>query len=381
MITTRNALITRLGRVSPVRRDLALAVALLVLLLLDSWLSPEGGGVTVLGVFAGVIATLPLAVRSRAPILVAVVLTMASIPVLATLRPLDAVALPTFFALYNVAATGARGRSLLIAAAMTGAVIAIVALFSPSGDIAANAAQNVGLLLAALALGDAVRWRAAYRASQREHVARQISEERLRIARDLHDSIAHAMTAINVQAGAAAHLLQRRPEAAAAALAEIRRVSGEALGDLRGTLGQLRDGGHAPLRPAPSLDGLDDLVERVRAAGVDVSLTRYGTSGRIPASLEAAAHRIVQEALTNVLRHSRASVATVTVTVDDTSLVLDVSDDGNGTLVSVDHESDQAGFGLLGMRERALSVGGHVEACPRPGGGWCVHANLPLAVE
>jgi signal transduction histidine kinase len=232
-------------------------------------------------------------------------------------------------------------------------------------------------VLAALALGDAVRWRSAYLASIREHLDDQISEERLRIARDLHDSIAHAMTTINVQAGAAVHLMQRRPDAAQAALVDIRRISGDALSDLRGTLGQLREGAPAPMRPAPSLDGLDDLVERVRAAGVDVSLNVRGSGDRVPVAVEAAAHRIVQEALTNILRHSQATTAAVSVTVDESSVEVEVNDNGHGAGVAAG-VTKVRGFGLLGMRERALSVGGSVDASPGPDGGWRVHASLPF---
>ena len=371
--------VTQIRGVTPIRRDLALAVGLFAALLIDSQVSPDGRGVTLLGVTAVMACTLPLALRSRAPMRTAAWLGLATIPVLATLKPVDTVVLPVCCALFTVAATGDRRRSLQVAAGETALAVAIVAAFSKSGDILPAAVQNVGIILAALALGDAVRWRSAYLVSVREHVFQQISEERLRIARDLHDSIAHAMTTINVQAGAAVHLMPRRPDAAQAALVDIRRISGEALGDLRGTLGQLRDGAPAPMRPAPSLDGLDDLAERVRAAGIEVSVTVRGGGGRLPAPVDAAAHRIVQEALTNVLRHSLATAAAVVVIVDDSSVQVEVSDNGHGAGASA-IPAEVGGFGLLGMRERALSVGGSVDASPRPDGGWRVHASLPLGV-
>lgn len=363
-------------RVSRVRRDFALATVLFVALLIDAVVGPEGRGVTALGVVVALLATMPLAARSRWPVRTAIVLTAAAALVVQILKSVDVVALPAIFALFTVAATGDRRRSLLAAACVTIAVTFIVVSTSPPPERLTSAAMNIGPLLAALALGDAVRWRTAYRAAVRRLVDEAITEERLRIARDLHDSIAHAITAISVQAGAAAHLIDRQPDAARSALLNIRQVSGEALGELRGTLGELREGEKASLRPAPSIENLDDLAVRVREAGVELSLTYEGNINRVTARVDAAAYRIVQEALTNVLRHSGARSATVAVTVSDTHIVLDIDDDGGG---ADRHGSiDGEGFGLLGMRERAHSVGGSIDASPRTGAGWRVHADLPL---
>lgn len=366
-------------RFSPVVRDSALAVGLFAALLIDAGVNPDGKGITAWGVVTGLVATAPITARSRWPIATAIVLLAATVPVLATLKPVDVVAFPVFFALYTVAATGDRRRSLVAAVGVTLGVLGIVAAFTDPGDRLGIAAQNVGIPLTALALGDAVRWRTAYRAAVARQMSQAVSDERLRIARDLHDSIAHAMTAINVQSGSATHLLARRPEAAQAALIEIRRISGEALRDLRSTLGQLRQGEDAPMRPTPSLAGLDDLAERVRAAGVAVHLTCVGaeTVDHIPAGVDAAAHRIVQEALTNVLRHSRATAVSVTVTVTNSKILLAILDSGDGKILS--HRPNGAGFGLLGMHERATSVGGSITAQARPEGGWEVRADLPLA--
>jgi signal transduction histidine kinase len=359
-----------------VQRDCALAATLFVLLLVDAVVNPDGRGISALGVLSAVLATAPLVLRSRWPVATAIAMTVAVAPVVATLAAYDVAVVPVLFALYTVAASGDRRRSLFAAAGATVIALAVIAASAPADQRLSIAAENVGPLLAALAVGDAVRWRAAYQAATRNRVEQAITEERLRIARDLHDSIAHAITAINVQAGAAAHLMDRRPEAARSALLEIRRVSGAAIAELRGTLGQLREGESASLRPAPSIEGLIDLVERVRAAGVDVTLTLHGATENVAAGVDTAAHRIVQEALTNVLRHSGATSACVEVTVTDTFMSLDVTDDGSGSTLSGDTDSE--GFGLLGMRERALSVGGSLDASARPGGGWCVHADLPL---
>lgn len=375
-MTGTRQLLRRRRRVSPVQRDIALTTGLFIATLVDAGVHSDGQSLTAVGLVAALIGTAPLVLRSRWPVGTAVVLVIATIPMSATLRPVHVVALPVFFALYTVAATGDRRRSLLAAAGVTLAVLVIVAAFAPAQKRVAIAAQNVGIVLASLALGDAVRWRAAYRAAMKQQVHQAISEERLRIARDVHDSVAHAITAINVQAGAAAHLLERNSDAARAALVQIRRVSGDALDDLRGTLGQLREGEKASMRPAPTIESLDDLAERVRATGVNVTLIFEGTAPRVSAGVEAAAHRIVQEALTNVLRHSGATSVTVRVTVTEADVVVDVSDDGRGPAAAKPPHS--AGFGLIGMQERALSVGGSVEASPQPGGGWRVHASLPL---
>jgi signal transduction histidine kinase len=378
MISFGRSAVRRLQRVDPVRRDLALALVLWLALLVDSALSQnDGHGISPLGVIAGLAGTLPLALRTRAPVPVALFLGVATIPILATLRPVDLVSLPVIIALFTVAATGERRRSLLVASCETPLIIAIVIAFAPPGDRLPSIALNVGLALAALALGDAVRWRSAYRASVVERTERQLTEERLRIARDVHDSVAHAMTTINVQAGVAAHLLDRQPERARTALLDIRRVSGEALGDLRETLHLLRESTGAPMRPAPSLAGIDELVERVRKAGVEVSFDLRHDGQHLPATVEAAANRIVQEALTNVLRHSGACNAAVSVIVNPTTVEVDVADDGDGD-PSADGAEGTDGFGLIGMRERAGSVGGRVDAGERDGGGWRVHASLPL---
>jgi signal transduction histidine kinase len=188
------------------------------------------------------------------------------------------------------------------------------------------------------------------------------------------------MVAINVQAGVAAHVIDRRPEAARSALTEIKRVSGAALADLRATLGVLREAdAPAPVRPAQGLDALEELAARVRAAGIDVTIDAR-LDGEdcppIPSALEGAAYRIAQEALTNVLRHAGARTATLRVLLGPAALELEILDDGAG----VSAASEGGGHGVRGMRERAAAVGGSVDAGPREEGGWRVHARLPMPV-
>jgi len=250
-------------------------------------------------------------------------------------------------------------------------------------------------VLAALWWGEAVRARRAYVAELRdraeraertreEEARRAVDEERMRIARELHDVVSHTIGVISVQAGVASHLLERRPDKAAESLAAIRQASDEALGELHAMLGVLRDrgggddgdGGAAPLSPAPGLGELDALVAQAAGAGVEVRVSLEGGPRRLPPAVDLAAYRVVQESLTNVVRHARASRAEITVRHADGRVVVEVTDDGrahpgNGS-------GNGSGQGILGMRERARALGGSLEAGPRPEGGFRVLASLPV---
>jgi signal transduction histidine kinase len=198
----------------------------------------------------------------------------------------------------------------------------------------------------------------------------------LSIAREIHDVVAHAMTAINVQAGVAAHLLERDPGQAHGALRDIKRVSGEALGELRQTLDVLRDPAQAvPLAPGASLLDLESLIGGLRSAGVAVELAVEPVA-ELPAAVHSAGYRIVQEALTNVARHAGASTARVSVRRDGDAVTIEVVDDGAGANHS--NGANGGGNGVRGMRERALALGGTLEAAPVQDGGWQVRARLPV---
>ena len=228
---------------------------------------------------------------------------------------------------------------------------------------------------------DTFRERARAEEEERQRVA---GEQRLELAQELHDVLAHHISLINVQAGVALHLIDDEPERARPALTEIKAASREALRELRGALDILRRGVEAPRAPAPRLTELDQLVATVAASGLAVTLDvsraspraseRGGSVGErvddLPAAVELAAYRIVQEALTNVSRHAAADSATVTVRYGD-ELTIEVVDDGVGGVPS-------AGNGITGMRERARALGGDVEAGPAPGGGFRVRARLPV---
>jgi signal transduction histidine kinase len=209
-----------------------------------------------------------------------------------------------------------------------------------------------------------------------EEARRRASEERLRIARELHDALGHHISLINVQAGVALHVNEEIPEQARTALSAIKQASKEALTELRSVLDILRQGDeHAPRSPTPTLRQLDDLVSRAAAAGLEVQTERDGVVRPLPFGVDVAAFRIVQEALTNVTRHAGPATATVRIAYGDRDLIVQVDDDGRGAAA---HDGPESGKGILGMRERVAALGGDLEVGPRPEGGFRVRARLPL---
>ncbi|AZP15981.1 sensor histidine kinase [Streptomyces aquilus] len=253
----------------------------------------------------------------------------------------------------------------------------------PSGDRAATwgsegvvAAWAVAIVaVAELARTRREQW-ARERAERAQAARRRADEERLRIARELHDVLAHSISVINVQAGVGLALLDSDPEQARTALTTIKAASKEALGEVRQVLDTLRAPGDAPRAPAPGLDRLPELVEQAASAGLTVTVE--GTAPKLPPGTDLAAFRIVQEALTNVVRHSGSRHARVRVdSGDGTALRLRIDDDGPATGA----DAGGSGNGLAGMRERAAALGGTIEAGPRPDGGFRVLAVLPLKVK
>jgi signal transduction histidine kinase len=215
----------------------------------------------------------------------------------------------------------------------------------------------------------------ALRVHEEEAKARA-TEERLRIARELHDALGHHLSLISVQAGVALHVNEELPEPVRASLTAIKQSSGEALTELRSVLEILRqEGERAPRSPASSLDRIDDLVSQAAAAGIDVHTETEGDVHPLPFGVDVAAYRIVQEALTNVARHAGQASATVRLDYGDDELTVEVEDDGNGASATSTHGS---GKGVVGMRERAAALGGELDAGPKPEGGFRVRARLPL---
>lgn len=366
----------RLAR--PKRWDVLVAVAGAAGLIVEGLLRGAGSSGAVIAL--ALLAALPLAWSSSAPLATLLATTAGLLVCLAVFQPYDVATAVLALALFRVASLGDRRRSLLVGAAAAALVVSIAVVVSDS--VAANAAVRLGVIVGALVIGDTVRSRRELREARRERdrriaqereqeSLRRLADERLRVARELHDTVAHALVAINVSAGVAAHL--RKDDDV---LTEIAAVSAQALEDLRTTLGLLRDADEpAPTAPTLDLASLAQLVDRVNAAGVQTD-TEVELNGHVlPFAVGQAGYRIVQEALTNVMRHAPASHARVVLQVDADALLIDVTDDG-----VVDSEArGTGGHGLRGMTERAAALGGEVSAGPTEAGGWNVHARLPLA--
>jgi signal transduction histidine kinase len=238
-----------------------------------------------------------------------------------------------------------------------------------------------------LIIGELIRIRnqqaAAVALGREEELRRRASEERMRMARDLHDVVAHNISVINVQANTALHLMDRQPERARSALVTINDVSKQALVELRSVLGVLRDVDAAPRAPAAGLARLGDLTDRAAAAGLAVRVEEDGRRPSLPADVDLTAYRIIQEALTNSARHSGGAQATVRLHHGGDALLIEVDDEGTpggrapARAGGTGHNGG-SGNGIAGMTERAAALGGTLEARPRPGGGFAVRARLPL---
>jgi signal transduction histidine kinase len=218
----------------------------------------------------------------------------------------------------------------------------------------------------------------------REELARRaVTEERLRLARELHDVVAHAMSVIAVQSGVGTHVADTQPKEAAKALVAIEATSRTALTELRRLLGVLRQENEpqGALAPVPGLGDLDSLLAEAGKAGLAVRLQVHGTRPPLPAGVDLSAYRIIQEALTNVVKHAGPARAQVVIGYRDQEIRVEVTDDGRGTVTSVSDGRVGTGHGLIGMRERVQAFGGDLEAGPRPGGGFRVAARLPFAAD
>lgn len=295
--------------------------------------------------------------------------------------PYGPVFLSLIVAFITAVTTGHRLEAWVAGA---GGYLAVLGLgYLPGGAPPPTVAKAAGIgawLLVVLTAGEAVRFRgervAQFRRAREEEARRRASEERLQIARELHDVLAHNISLINVQAGVALHLIDEQPEQARVALAAIKQSSKDVLREMRSVLGVLRGVDEtAPRSPTPSLANLDDLIANLNAAGLTVRTEVHGKPRELPAGVELAAFRILQEALTNVSRHAGAATATATVDYGEHTLSLRVDDDGDGVAAA---PSSGTGSGIAGMRERVAALGGEFSAGPRPGGGFRVLARLPL---
>ncbi|GAA4443087.1 histidine kinase [Phytohabitans houttuyneae] len=254
---------------------------------------------------------------------------------------------------------------------LLGALVALTPI-----ELVTGGWQNFVIALFATLLGwswgELARIRAARRAEERRRI---VADERARLARELHDVVAHTVSLMVVQAGAAADVFDARPEKARAALDTIQEHGRAALAELRAMLETMRAGEPDPRGPQPGLDQVDALASALGSAGLAVAVNRDGAARDVPANVSLSAYRIVQESLTNTLRHARATRADVDLRWTDGALLVEVTDDGSAA------PAGGGGAGLIGMRERARLVGGTLEAGPLPAGGFRVSARLPLEVR
>jgi signal transduction histidine kinase len=293
---------------------------------------------------------------------------------------------PCYFSLVAAVVTAARAgdRRAARVAVIAGWVLFLwlpAALGVTGAPTVLAAFAIAAWLLVLLAAAEALRGRqeraAEARRARQEEARRKTDEERLRIARELHDVLAHNISLINVQSGVALHLFDEQPEQARTALEAINEASADALREVRSALNVLRGSKEEPPRaPTAGLARLDELVSRAAAAGVGVSLEVQGDRRPLPASVDLAAFRIVQESLTNIVRHAQADTAKVQLTYGNTDLTLQIGDDGQGPGAQTG-----GGSGIAGMRERATALGGELDAGPQPAGGFRVRARLPIGSE
>ncbi|MFJ5925558.1 sensor histidine kinase [Kitasatospora sp. NPDC092948] len=296
---------------------------------------------------------------------------------------------PLLVALFLLALRTDRTTALR-ASVVSAVLLAVTTLaFGPDGPIG----ERLGVLAWALlpgALGDSVRNRRAHLAAierraeraertREEEARRRVADERIRIARDLHDVVAHHIALANAQAGIAVHLMDRHPDRAREVLSHLTEATGSALQELRATVGLLRRAEEpAPLEPAPGLDRLPDLIGAFQQAGVPVRLTVVGEPRPLSPGVDLTAFRIVQESLTNVAKHARGADAEVTLGYTGSRLALTVANGRATGRPAPPRQGGPGGFGLIGMRERAGAVGGRLSADRRPDGGFLVAAELPL---
>jgi signal transduction histidine kinase len=362
--------------------DAALALVLFAAGQAETWLSfgtGLGHGSDAVTAALGAVMTLPLAFRRRYPVVVALLVSIPT-PLVGLFTGLHLLffggLLPLLVVTYTLAARAVPPRSLALPLAMLVAVELEVPEFRKIGEIVFDwlwfaVTIGIGLVVRSRSLhATRSESRAERLETEREAVLR---EERARIARELHDVIAHSVSVIVVQAGAAEQIVEEDPEQARLALHAIRATASDALGEMRRLLGILRAAGdELSLAPQPSVAELEPLLAQARAGGLAVELRVEGTPRLLAPGIDLAAYRIVQEALTNTRKHARASRATVALRYASAMLEIDIRDDG-----SEPASDSQDGHGLVGMRERVGLYNGALEVGRGDGGGFVVRAVLP----
>jgi signal transduction histidine kinase len=381
------ALVARL-RQAPYRvQDAVLAGSACVLVLVEWVLLGPGRGPWPLEALALAALTLPLAWRRRDPLAVVVVFMAVAVPSQLWLAKITGGVVPIatlLIACYSAGRHLTTRRAVLALAVALAGIVAVSVIEDGTGDV----------LFPAIFFGWAP-WLAGRILRSRTLLARELQEralrlevdrgdaalravvdERRRMARELHDVVTNSMSVMVIQAGAGRRLAAAEPERAAECAALIERLGRETLAELRLLLGVMGSPDERPLEPQPCLARVGELVERARAAGLPVELRIHGDAADLPAGIDVAGYRIVQEALTNVLRHAGPAHARVVIRYEPDCIELEVSDDGRGPPENVDARG--VGHGLLGMRERAVVCGGDLSADPGGDGGYVVRARLPV---
>ncbi|MEV7186071.1 histidine kinase [Kitasatospora sp. NPDC093102] len=389
----------RLRREHPRLLDAAGGVALITATAFGATLDQTGGRLTrfdpVTGVIALASAVAVFAHRRHPRAVVAVTLLCTMVLALISPRLTPMLATPLLLSLYFLAVRTDRATALRASIVTAVLLTGIALLFGPGGPIG----ERIGVLAWALlpgALGDSIRNRRAHLAAieeraeraertREEEARRRVADERIRIARDLHDVVAHHIALANAQAGIAVHLMDSHPVQAREVLSHITDATGSALQELRATVGLLRRAEEpAPLEPTPGLDRLPDLINTFERAGLPVRLIVEGEARPLSPGVDLTAFRIVQESLTNVAKHAHGADAEITLAYSGSRVAVSVANgcptaSGRRRAVPLPQQPpSEGGFGLIGMRERAGAVGGRLSADRRPDGGFLVTAELPL---
>ncbi|MCQ4079816.1 histidine kinase [Streptomyces sp. RB6PN25] len=337
-------------------------------------------------------AALPF--RRRRPLPTLAVTTAGAACYLATVGSHPALLIAPMIVLHYTAETTDRRTALLRGLPVVAVLVGTLGLTRPTDWLSAETLAVSALTLLALAAGDAARSRRAIlaeaeeRARRAEHdreneARRRVTEERLRIARDLHDQVGHHLALINVQAGVADYVLDEQPAQVRESLAHIRQASRAALDELKDTVGLLREAGDAaaPTEPTVGLSGLGELVESFRKSGLSIEHEVDGTVRALAPAADLTAFRVVQESLTNVCKHAAGARTCLRLSYRPAGLRIVVENEGDGSRPARAVPAGGCGHGIRGMRERVAIVGGSLSAGPRPGGGFRVSAMLPLAPE
>jgi signal transduction histidine kinase len=350
----------------------------------SGWHAPRAAGVALVA-----LSCVPLVFRSRWPLPVAVLTLAVDLTVMALSPDHALTPAASLVALYTLATRSSRRTAWIFGTTASLAITGVYAATHHEPLLVGTSLLRFDFAIAATALGDTVRSRRRHLAqvearaehaerTREEEARRRVTEERVRIARELHDVVAHHITLVNAQAGVAHHLMRTDPDRAYEALAHIKDNSRTALDELRATVGLLRQCDDAPdtRTPIPGLADLDTLISSVRTGGLPVTVTRTGVLRPLAPSIELTAYRIIQEALTNTHKHALAAHADVALDYGATTLRVTITDDGPPHAA----KGPGTGHGLIGMRERATAVGGTVTAGPRPEGGFRVVAELPVSL-